>query len=51
MDPRFPTYVISELRTLLSELEAGQQPSNIVLDEVVTKLLRRDYDRDHPERR
>lgn len=34
--------MINELETLLSELKAGQEPSNITLEEVVRKRVRGD---------
>jgi hypothetical protein len=40
MDPRPTQVVIEELRTLLAETEAGQQPSNPSLSEAVWRELR-----------
>lgn len=34
--------MIDELETLLSELKAGQQPSNLMLEEAVRKRVRGD---------
>lgn len=45
MDGKFSSYVIAELRELLSDMEAGLQPSNIVLSEIVTQELRKQYER------
>lgn len=45
MDPKFPDFVLDELRTLLMEMGAALQPSNIVLHEKVTAELRKQYDR------
>lgn len=45
MEGKFYNYVLEELRTLISDLEAGLQPSNIVLHEVVVSRLRTAYDR------
>lgn len=48
MDGKFSNFAIEELETLLSDMKAGLQPSNIVLSEVVTRELRRQYDRANP---
>lgn len=41
----FDRFLLEEVRTLLSELEAGNQPSNIVLHEKVVNELFRQFER------
>ena len=50
MDPRFHDYVIDQLETLLSDMRAGLQPSNIAFAENVIARLRKDYDQEYPAR-
>ena len=47
MDPRFPNFMIDELKELVSDLENALQPSNGVLYETVTIELRRQYEKQH----
>jgi hypothetical protein len=44
MEGKFIHFVVDELRTLLAEIEKGQQPSNIALQEAVYRNLRPAYD-------
>lgn len=46
MDPKFSTFVTNELRVLLREYEAGQEPSNVVLAEKMLAELRRQFERE-----
>lgn len=45
MDGKFTDFVIRELRELLSDMEAGLAPANIVLSEQITAELRKQYER------
>lgn len=51
MEASFTSYVAEELRTLLSDIESGLQPSNIVLQEVVFHHLRKQFERENPRGR
>jgi hypothetical protein len=46
MDPHFERHILRELRCLVAELEAGQEPSNIAFHESVQAALRQDYYRE-----
>lgn len=48
MDGKFSSFAIDELEALLADMKAGLQPSNVVLSEVVTRELRKQYDRANP---
>jgi hypothetical protein len=45
MDPKFPSFMLAELKELVADLENGLQPSNGVLHETVVSELRRQYDK------
>lgn len=45
MDPKFPSFMMDQLKELISELEHALQPSNGVLYEVLVTELRRQYDK------
>jgi len=45
MDPKFPNFLMAELKELVADLENALQPSNAVLYEVVLSELRRQYDK------
>ncbi len=44
MDPRFPSFMIDELRALVSQLEGARQPENDELYKAVIHALRPQYD-------
>lgn len=44
MNGSFMDFVIDELRVLLAEIEAGQEPTNITLYEKVVAELRTQYE-------
>lgn len=44
MDGKFLSYVIDELRTMVSQIEAGREPYNLALKSVVFPELRRQYE-------
>lgn len=45
MEGNFSHFMTDELRTLLADIEAGLEPSNIVLAEVVRKELQKQFRR------
>lgn len=44
MDPQFPSFMIDELRALLSQIEGGKQPENDDLYKSVMRTLRPQYE-------
>ena len=45
MESSFTDFMLDELKTLVSEIENAQQPSNQALYERICRDLRQDYDR------
>lgn len=44
MDPRFPNFMIDELRALLSQIEGAREPENDDLYKAVMQTLRPQYE-------
>ena len=49
MDPKFPSFMIDELRALLNQIEGGRQPRNDDLYKAVIQALRPQYDNRSPQ--